>query len=100
MAAFVIAMSCSLLQEPKMDTIKLSAIISLLFALSVASERLVEIVKGLIPSLNRESADPTKEGWRRCLLQVLAVGAGILTVWLTKDAVPHDLFNVDKPGVV
>lgn len=76
-----------------MDTTNLTAIISLLVALSVASERLVEIVKGLIPALNQENPDPTKEGWRRAILQILAVAAGIITAFLASPVVPGNIFH-------
>lgn len=66
----------------------LSTIVSLLAALSVASERLVEIIKGLVPFLNRENLDLTKEGWRRSLLQALAVIAGIVTALLAQPMIP------------
>jgi hypothetical protein len=41
-----------------MDASKLYAVVSLLVGLSVASERLVEIVKGLVPWLNQARDDP------------------------------------------
>jgi hypothetical protein len=70
----------------------LTAIVSILVALSVASERLVEIIKGLFSFLNTESSDPTKERLRRVALQALAVVAGIITALLAhpaiKDVVP------------
>ena len=72
-----------------MDTTQLTAVVTLLVALSVASERLVEIVKGVVPWLNQEIKNsPTKEGWRKASLQLLAVAAGILTASLSKDAIP------------
>ena len=66
----------------------LTTIVSLIMALSVASERLVEIIKGLIPSLNQENSDPKKEGWRRAALHILAVIAGIVTAILAKPMIP------------
>lgn len=70
-----------------MDTANLSTLVSLLVALSVASERLVEIIKGLFPSLNQENSDPKKEGWRKAALQFLAVLAGIITAVLAQPAI-------------
>jgi hypothetical protein len=70
-----------------MDTSTLYALVALLVALSVASERLVEIVKGLFPGLNQEIRDPQKEGWRRAALQALAVLAGIVTALLARPAI-------------
>ena len=69
-----------------METPTLYALVALLVSLSVASERLVEIIKGLFPSLNQENSDPKKEGWRRAGLQALAVLAGIITALLARPA--------------
>jgi hypothetical protein len=71
-----------------MDTTKLTTVISLLVALSIASERLVDIIKGLVPWLNQQRRRPTEEGWRKAALQVIAVIAGITTAWLAGPAVP------------
>jgi hypothetical protein len=72
-----------------MNTTNLTTIISLLVALSVASERLVEIVKGLIPPLNRQwTKKPWQEGVRKALLQLLAVASGIITADLASAAIP------------
>jgi hypothetical protein len=70
-----------------MDTTKLTTVISLLVALSIASERLIDIIKGLVPRLNQQRRKPT-EGWRKAALQVIAVIAGITTAWLAGPAVP------------
>jgi hypothetical protein len=74
-----------------MDTAKLASIVGLLIALSVASERLVEIVKGAIPPLNGKSKVPWKEGVRRTVLQVLAVVAGIITAFLARPTIPTEV---------
>jgi len=71
-----------------MDTTKLTTVISLLVALSIASERLVDIIKGLVPWLNQQRRKPVEEGWRKAALQVIAVIAGITTAWLAGPAVP------------
>ena len=70
---------------------KITAIITMLLALSIASERLVEIVKGLIPWLDKQNPDPKGEGMRRTCLHVLAVIAGVLTAYLAKDYIPEDV---------
>jgi hypothetical protein len=70
-----------------MDTETLSAVVSLLVVLSIASERLVEIVKGLSTWLNEERQDPRQEGWRKAALQFLAVVAGIVTAFLGQPAI-------------
>ncbi|HZS17310.1 MAG TPA: hypothetical protein VFA51_05190 [Candidatus Udaeobacter sp.] len=71
-----------------MDPTKLTTVISLLVALSIASERLVDIIKGVIPWLNQPRVRPADEGWRKAALQVLAVFAGITTAWLSSAAIP------------
>jgi hypothetical protein len=85
-----------------MDIGNLSTIISVLVALSIASERLVEIVKGLCSFLNKENSDPTKERLRRATLQALAVVAGIVTALLAhpamKDIMPG--FSDHWTGIV
>lgn len=68
-----------------MDLNNLSSIVTLLAALSVASERLVEIVKGFFGFLSTENPDPALERRRKTYLQILALLAGLLTAWLTKD---------------
>src|SRR2546430_16143584 len=77
-----------------MDTTKLTTVISLLVALSIASERLVDIIKGLVPSVNQQRRKPAAEGWRKAALQVIAVFAGINTAWVAGPAapgfLPHD----------
>jgi hypothetical protein len=87
-----------------MDTNSISSIAALLAALSVASERLVEIVKNLWPWLNQENADPKIEGRRKSTLQVFAVVAGIITAWLANPALPsvlpHSLFTTIALGLL
>src|SRR5947209_4069642 len=65
----------------------LPTIVTLLIALSVASERLVEIIKGVIPFLNQQNQNTTKEGWRRAAVQAMAVVAGIVTALLARSAI-------------
>lgn len=69
----------------------LVGIVTLLVALSIASERLVDIVKGLIPFLNAQNADAKKEGWRKTILQVMAVISGIITAFLAKATITSAL---------
>lgn len=70
---------------PHLD--QLNAIISLLVPLSLASERLVEIVKGIVPWLGLQKDDAIEEGRRNSALQLLAVAAGITTALLARDAI-------------
>ena len=65
-----------------MDPSQISQYVSLLVALSVASERLVEIVKGMIPWLATQNPNPGTEARRKAVLQLLAAAAGIVTALL------------------
>lgn len=75
---------------------QLTMLVTLLAALSVAAERLVEIVKGLVPWLNEDktkltpaptSEEQKAERLRKAALQGLAVVAGIVTTGLAWPAV-------------
>jgi hypothetical protein len=86
----------------------LSTAVAVLTALSVASERLVEIVKGWIPYLNQKfDATPKKrpqnkkeyfesEGVRKAIIQLMAVAAGIATAMLARPAIVSILPNWDS----
>ena len=82
-----------------MDATKLAAIVGLLVALSAASERLVEIVKGLFKWLDQKSDDERTERLRKATLQSLAVVAGIGTTLLARPAIPEDLLP-DSGGLL
>ena len=69
----------------------LIALIGVIISLSVASERLVEIIKGFIPVLNKEAPTENREGYRRSLIQILAVFSGILTAFMAKDYLPPEI---------
>ena len=73
-----------------MDSSKLAAFVSLMIALSVATERLVEIIKGQFSYLNCERPDPVGEGRRKSVLQLLAVGAGVFTAWGASPYLPSE----------
>ena len=85
-----------------MEIGNLSIMVSVLVALSIASERLVEILKGLSDFLNKENPIPKKERLRRVALQTLAVLAGILTTLLAypaiKDVMPK--LSSDWTGII
>ncbi|MFJ4192786.1 hypothetical protein [Pseudomonas sp. NPDC089534] len=74
-----------------MGTESLISLIGFVLGMSVATERLVEIVKGFIPILNQTSDDPKAEGRRRSYLQILAVAGGVVTVLLSRAAIPEDI---------
>src|SRR5438105_1675086 len=73
---------------------QLSEVVGLLAALSVASERLVEIIKGFIPSLDKKETDANQETWRRAKLHLIAVGCGIITALVSGFALPDAVQNL------
>ena len=72
----------------------LAAVVGVLVTLSVAAERLVEIVKGIIPFLNLQNKDKKKEGWRKAILQTMAVGSGIIAALLARPALSGSLLAI------
>lgn len=81
----------------------LTVVVGFIIVLSIASERLVEIIKSFVPVLNKEidvSTDNGKkregkrEGKRRSLIQILAVLSGIVTAFLAQDYLPQ---GITKP---
>lgn len=73
-----------------MDISNVSTIVALLIALSIASERLVEIIKGYMPSLSTAKNNLADEGRRRATIQFIAVAAGIATTFLAAPALPEN----------
>jgi hypothetical protein len=75
------------------------SVLSLMLGLSVASERLVELIKGLIGSnwLNEHKKDPKKELRRRVAIQILATACGMVTAYLARDAVILVIGSSDWP---
>jgi len=60
----------------------LTPVITLLIALSIASERLVEIVKNFFPFLSQPQPKVDDESRRKLILHLLAVVAGCVAAWL------------------
>ena len=72
-----------------MDSI--SALVGFLAALSVATERVTEIIKGLpvlSAWLGKEQDSATSEQLRKAVIHVIAVLVGTLFAWLVKDQLP------------
>ncbi len=75
-----------------MNVSNIVAIVTLILALSVASERLVEIIKGFVPKLDKKNTTDDKAEARRCsYIQILAVFSGILTAFLASDYLPTEI---------
>lgn len=60
----------------------LTPVVTLLIALSIASERLVEIVKNFFPFLSQQQPKVADESRRKLILHLLAVVAGCVSAWL------------------
>src|SRR3954452_9073521 len=71
----------------------LTTLVTSIIALSVAAERVVEIIKGVFVWLDKEKEDPRMEARRRASLQALAAAAGVgvsLLAWpVTKTQLPE-----------
>ena len=67
---------------------RLSAFFTLMAAMSIAAERVVEIIKGIVPSLAATNPDVKKERRRHMTLQLVAALAGIAVA-----AAAHDQVN-------
>jgi Sec-independent protein translocase protein TatA len=87
------------------DIEQLSTLVALLAALSVAAERLVEIVKNWFPaSLAEEQKDAEgnvdvgKEGRRKVIVQILAIVASIITVILAWPAIAGSVPGAPSGG--
>jgi hypothetical protein len=74
-----------------MNSTDITSTVTLILALSVASERLVEIIKGFFPSLDKKSEIAEEETKRRAKLQFLAVLSGLVTAWLASYFLPQDI---------
>lgn len=70
------------------DNATLTLYVSLLIGMSVATERLVEILKGAVPQLYTKQADRRHESLRCIAVQLIAVACGALTALLAKDFLP------------
>ncbi|MDX2507904.1 MAG: hypothetical protein QNL62_26010 [Gammaproteobacteria bacterium] len=64
----------------------MTTILSVIIVMSMASERLVDIVKGFIPAINRAvEDDPQREIRRKAYIQILAVLSGIVTALIGSE---------------
>jgi hypothetical protein len=76
----------------------MEAIVGLLIATSIASERLVEIIKSLFPWLSVQKTEPGDERRRQAAVQTLAIVAGAVTALLTLPVLR--IHMPDLPDVV
>ncbi len=72
---------------------RLSAFFTFMAAMSIAAERVVEIIKGIVPSLAATDPDANKERRRHMVLQFLAAVAGIIVAAAAHVQVNSSLGN-------
>lgn len=85
------------------DLNNLTGVITSIAALSVVTERFVEIIKGMIPPLNAPFENKTWECFRVTALRLLAVIGGVATVSLSHTeigGVIDDIWNKHQLGPV
>jgi len=76
----------------KMDEMTIiSNFVTLLVALSVATERFVEIFKGFSTFLSNQTDDINKERKRKLILHSIAIIGGIITTFIVRKAFGDDL---------
>jgi hypothetical protein len=75
----------------------LISFITVLLALSIASERLVELIKGFFASLNGRKPDTDGERTRHLSVHWLSLVASVIVVVLMQDYICQS-FNLDSLG--
>ncbi len=75
-----------------MDSI--TGIVAVLGTLSLSVERIVQVVKNLIPFLSRTQKEELKEGVRRTIVQSLAVIAGAAVAYVSREQIQPLLSNI------
>lgn len=74
----------------------ITSIIAVLGAMSLSVERVVEIVKGMIPFLAVENADKQKESLRRVVIQIFSVVVGFVIALVAQEQIQPLLANIFK----
>jgi hypothetical protein len=69
----------------------LNSFVSVLLALSIASERLVELVKGLVSRLDGPRPDPREERLRQWIIHAMSVVASCIVVYLAQGQIASAL---------
>lgn len=83
-----------------MNIEQLNSYVTLLVAVSLAAERLVDIVKGIFPKLALEIPGDAGQERRRILrLQVISLLAGLITAWLLPQQLFADVQNKEAARV-
>jgi len=84
-----------------MGTVDITSIIALLGAMSLSVERVVEIIKSMIPFLAHAQQDANKERWRRFFLYLLSTTVGTLIAYIAQEQIQPLLSGIFRtPGVI
>jgi hypothetical protein len=75
-----------------MDNI--TGIVAVLGTLSLSVERVVQMIKNMIPFLSKTQTNEKKEGLRRTIVQLLAVVVGAGISYLAKDQIQPLLSDI------
>ncbi len=79
----------------------ITELIALLGVLSISVERIVEIIKNMIPFLSTVQGDEKKERIRRAALHLMAAAAGTVVAYSAQAQIQPLLSNIFKtPGVI
>lgn len=71
----------------------ISSAIAILGVLSLSVERVVEMIKNLIPTLSNKQEDKKKEGYRRFTLHFLAASVGFVIALVAQEQIESVLFK-------
>ena len=78
----------------------ITSIIALLGIMSLSVERVVEIIKGMVPFLAEKYDDKKKERWRRVTLHFFAALVGTIIALLSQEQIQPLLEDIFKgPGI-
>ena len=72
----------------------ITAIIALLGAMSLSVERVVEMIKNMVPFLAGKKPDEKKERWRRVLLHFLAALVGMVIALVAQEQIQSLFSNI------
>ncbi len=77
-----------------------ASVISVLGVLSLSVERVVEMIKNLLPTLSKKQDNEKKEGYRRFALHFIAAFVGFVIALVAQEQIGSILFKTDgKIGI-
>ena len=68
-------------------------------AVSLSSERAVELIKKLVPGLGKQHEDDNVERWRKFALRLITIIVGAVIAWGAEDQIKGALPAILKDGV-